>query len=137
MAIIHTPSRDVRNMKPVSSVVFEAWRSLYSFDHGDLKVQAEFVDDTSPDWRMEKVSYAAAYGDKRILAYLFLPKNAKPPYQVMIGFSGGNIFYDAPALRPRISIDSTSSCGAVVPSYTPSTRARSSVVMASRTTLLI
>ena len=93
-AIIHTPSRDVRNMKPVSSAVFEAWRSLYSFDHGDLKVQAEFVDDTSPDWRMEKVSYAAAYGDERILAYLFLPKNAKPPYQVMIGFSGGNIFYE-------------------------------------------
>jgi hypothetical protein len=49
-------------MKPVSSAVFEAWRSLYSFDHGDLKVQAEFVDDASPDWRMEKVSYAAAYG---------------------------------------------------------------------------
>ena len=93
-AIIHPPSRDVRNMKPVSSAVFEAWRSLYSFDHGDLKVQAEFVDDTSPDWRMEKVSYAAAYGDERILAYLFLPKNAKPPYQVMIGFSGGNIFYE-------------------------------------------
>jgi len=93
-AIVRTPSRDVRNMKPVSSVVFEAWRSLYSFDHGDLNVQAEFVDDTSPDWRMEKVSYAAAYGGERILAYLFLPKNAKPPYQVMIGFSGGNIFYE-------------------------------------------
>jgi dienelactone hydrolase len=93
-AVIHTPSRDVRNMKPVSSVVFEAWRSLFSFDHGDLKAQVEFVDDTSPDWRREKVSYAAAYGDERILAYLFLPKNAKPPYQVMIGFSGGNIFYE-------------------------------------------
>src|SRR6185369_273041 len=62
--------------------------------HGNLKVQTEFVDDRSPDWRMEKVSYAAAYGDERIPAYLFLPKNAKPPYQVMIGFSGGNIFYE-------------------------------------------
>jgi len=93
-AVIHTPSRDVRTIKPVSSVVFEAWRSVYSFDHGDLKVQAELADDTSPDWRMEKVSYAAAYGDERILAYLFLPKNTKPPYQAMIGFSGGNIFYE-------------------------------------------
>ena len=93
-AVIPAPTRDVRNIKPVSSAVFEAWRSLYSFDHGDLKVQAEFVDDASPDWRMEKVSYAAAYGDERILAYLFLPKNAKAPYQVMIGFSGGNIFYE-------------------------------------------
>jgi hypothetical protein len=25
--------------------------------------------------------YAAAYGGERIPAYLFLPKNAKPPYQ--------------------------------------------------------
>ena len=50
------------------------------------------MDDTSPEWRMEKVSYAAAYGDERIPAYLFLPKNAKPPYQVMVGFSGSNVF---------------------------------------------
>ena len=57
-------------------------------------MQAESVDDTSPEWRREKVSYAAAYGDERIPAYLFLPKNAKPPYQVMVGFSGANVFYE-------------------------------------------
>ena len=91
---IVAPSRDWRNVKPVSSPVFEAWRSLYSFDHGDLKVQVESVDDTSPDWRREKVSYAAAYGGERIPAYLFLPRNARPPYQVMVGFSGGNVFYE-------------------------------------------
>ena len=91
---IVAPARDWRNVKPVSSQVFEAWRSLYSFDHGDLKAQVESVDDTSPDWRREKVSYAAAYGDERIPAYLFLPKNATPPYQVMVGFSGANVFYE-------------------------------------------
>ena len=37
---------------------------------------------------MEKVSYAAAYGGERIPAYLFLPKNAKPPYQVVVVFPG-------------------------------------------------
>ncbi len=93
-ASVVAPSRDWRNVKPVSSPVFEAWRSLYSFDHGDLKAQAESVDDTSPEWRREKVSYAAAYGNERIPAYLFLPKNAKPPYQVMVGFSGGNVFHE-------------------------------------------
>ena len=51
---IVAPARDWRNVKPVSSQVFEAWRSLYSFDHGDLKAQVESVDDTSPDWRREK-----------------------------------------------------------------------------------
>ena len=91
---IVAPARDWRNLKPVSSQVFEAWRSLYSFDHGDLKAQVESVDDTSPEWRREKVSYAAAYGGERISAYLFLPKNAAPPYQVMIGFSGANVFFE-------------------------------------------
>ncbi len=91
---IVAPARDWRNVKPVSSQVFEAWRSLYSFDHGDLKAQVESVDDTSPEWRRERVSYAAAYGDERIPAYLFLPKNATPPYQVMVGFSGANVFYE-------------------------------------------
>ena len=90
-----TPSfRDPRTAKPASDPVFNAWRSLYSFDHGDLNVQVEATDDAFPDWRMEKVSYRAAYGDERIPAYLFLPRNAAPPYQVMIGFSGGNVFYE-------------------------------------------
>jgi dienelactone hydrolase len=93
-ASIETPSRDVRAIKPVSEEVFEAWRSLYAIDHGNLQVRVESVDDSSPEWRVERVSYAAAYGDERIPAYLFLPKNAKPPYQVLIGFSGSNVFFE-------------------------------------------
>ena len=46
---------------------------------------------------MEKVSYAAAYGGERIPAYLFLPKNGKPPYQVVLGFPGRMRFTSAPA----------------------------------------
>ena len=67
---------------------------LYSFDHGDLNAKVESVDDSSPEWRMEKVSYAAAYGGERIPAYLFLPKNAKPPYQVVVVFPGSNAIYE-------------------------------------------
>jgi eukaryotic-like serine/threonine-protein kinase len=94
-AAIESPSRDPRRAKPVSEPVFQAWRSLlYSFDHGDLKVNVESVDDSSRDWRMEKVSYAAAYGSERIPAYLFLPKNAKPPYQAVVMFPGANAVYE-------------------------------------------
>ena len=82
-ARIDLPSRDLRKAKPVSEPVFEEWRRLlYTFDHADLHAKVEAVDDSSREWRIEKVSYAAAYGDERISAYLFLPKNAKPPYQV-------------------------------------------------------
>ena len=81
-ARIDLPSRDLRKARPVSEPVVEAWRRLlYTFDHADLHAKVEAVDDSSREWRMEKVSYAAAYGDERIPAYLFLPKNGKPPYQ--------------------------------------------------------
>ena len=92
--VIEFPSRDLRNVRPVSQSVVEAWsRLLYSFDHGNLSAKVEAVDDSPPDWRMEKVSYAAAYGGERIPAYLFLPKNAAPPYQVVLGFPGANAIY--------------------------------------------
>jgi dienelactone hydrolase len=93
-AAIELSLRDLRTAKPVGESVFQAWRRLlYSFDHSDLKVQVESVDDSSREWRLEKVSYAAAYGDERIPAYLFLPKNAKPPYQVVVAFPGSWGFY--------------------------------------------
>jgi hypothetical protein len=94
-ASIDFPSRDPRAARPVSEATFEAWRRLlYTFDHGDLHVKMESVDDSSHEWRVEKVSYAAAYGDERVPSYMFLPKNAKLPYQVMVAFSGSTGFYE-------------------------------------------
>jgi hypothetical protein len=64
---------------------------MYSFDHGNLDATVHEVDDASPEWRLERVSYAAAYGDERIPAYLFLPKNASPPYQTVVFFPGSGV----------------------------------------------
>jgi hypothetical protein len=114
-APIDLPSRDLRKARPVSEPVFEAWRHLpYTFDHADLHAEVEAVDDSSREWRIEKVSYAAAYGDERITAYLFLPKNAKPPYQVM----GQLDCISAPAPQRPTSTGTPSLCGAAVPSCT-------------------
>ncbi len=84
-------TRDLRVAKPVSDPVFEAWRSLYSFDHGDLNAKVDSTDDAPLEWRVERVSYPAAYGDERIPAVLFLPKNSRPPYQTVIFFPGSNV----------------------------------------------
>jgi eukaryotic-like serine/threonine-protein kinase len=92
-ARIDLPSRDLRNARPVSEPVFETWRRLlYAFDHAALNAKVEAVDDSSREWRIEKVSYAAAYGGERISAYLFLPKNAKPPYQVMVSWGSAGLY---------------------------------------------
>ena len=105
--VIEFPSRDLRNVRPASEPIVQAWsRLLYSFDHGNLNAKVEAVDDSSPDWRMEKVTYAAAYGGERIPAYLFLPKNARPPYQVVLGFPGANAIYQRSFgdVRDRINL---------------------------------
>jgi dienelactone hydrolase len=85
---VAVPSRDLRNVPPVSEPVFRSWQSMYSFDHGNLAATVEEVDDASPEWRVERVSYAAAYGDERVPAYLFLPKKVSPPYQTVVFFPG-------------------------------------------------
>ena len=33
---------------------------------------------------MEKISFAAAYGNERVLGYLQIPKHATPPYQTIL-----------------------------------------------------
>ena len=39
-------------------------------------------------WKKEKITFDAAYGTERVIAYLFLPKKVLPPYQTVIYFPG-------------------------------------------------
>jgi hypothetical protein len=81
-------SRDYSKEKPADDATFRAFQSFYRYDHTDLKSAVEKVDDSSEFWREETVTFNAAYGGERVIAHLFLPKNAKPPYQTVIWFPG-------------------------------------------------
>ena len=74
--------------QPASDEIFRAYKALHSYDHGELEARVEAVDDGSPFWRLEKVSFRAAYVNERVAAYLFLPKNADPPFQTVVTFPG-------------------------------------------------
>jgi len=52
----------------------------------DSKIEA--VDDSSRDWRRERISFKAAYNNERVIAFLYLPKNVPPPYQTVVHFPG-------------------------------------------------
>ncbi len=78
-------SRDFSKEKPVTDEVFRVYQGFYAYDKGPLDAKSEGVDDSSPYWRKEKVSYLAASGE-RIPAFLFLPRNARPPYQTVVYF---------------------------------------------------
>ncbi|HZR23454.1 MAG TPA: protein kinase [Vicinamibacterales bacterium] len=77
--------RDYTFEKPVSDEIFNVYRQLFTYDKADLR---PVVDSTSDDraWRTERVSFAAAYGNERMAAYVILPTNAKPPYQPIVYF---------------------------------------------------
>ena len=84
-------TRDYTREKPVSDEVFSAYRSLYAYDRTPLDARIERTDDSSPYWRKETVSFAAAYGGERVLAQLYLPKR-EPPYQVVVFFPPSSAF---------------------------------------------
>jgi eukaryotic-like serine/threonine-protein kinase len=91
---LEVPSRDYTKERTVSDEVFRAYARLYAYDKTDLKAVTEAVDDSSEDWRRERITFAAAYGNERVIAYLFLPKHAKPPFQTVIFFPGSNALND-------------------------------------------
>jgi serine/threonine protein kinase/dienelactone hydrolase len=83
-------SRDRRTEKAADDQVFQIYRSLHSYDKTDLKAAVESSDDSSPYWRRENVTFSAAYGNERVIAHLYLPKNTTPPFQVVTLFPGAN-----------------------------------------------
>jgi dienelactone hydrolase len=85
--------RDFSVERPVSDDVFRAYASLYSYDHSELAPTAPVVDDSPRDWRLEKVSFSAAYGGERVPAYLLLPKRSAPPFQTVVYFPGINALH--------------------------------------------
>ena len=51
-----------------------------------LNGEVEEVDDSAEDWTVERITFDAAYGDERMMAFLFLPKRGTPPYQTVVYF---------------------------------------------------
>ncbi|HEY3122910.1 MAG TPA: SUMF1/EgtB/PvdO family nonheme iron enzyme, partial [Thermoanaerobaculia bacterium] len=84
--VIETLSRDYSKETPVPDEIFRIYANLYSYDRTDLRPMIESVDESSQHWRREKITFNAAYGSERVIAYLFLPRNAVPPYQTVIYF---------------------------------------------------
>jgi serine/threonine protein kinase/dienelactone hydrolase len=79
---------DVTTERPVPDSIFAVYKEQFSYDKTDLEPRLESRDETSTDWVKERVTFNAAYGGERIIGVLYLPKNAKPPYQTVIYFPG-------------------------------------------------
>ena len=79
---------DFYKEKPVSEAIFQVYKEQFLYDKTDLNARLEARDESSEDWIYERITFDAAYGNERIIANLFLPKNTPPPYQTVIYFPG-------------------------------------------------
>jgi formylglycine-generating enzyme required for sulfatase activity/predicted esterase len=78
--------RDYAREQPVAENVFRVYRDLYAYDQTPLNPVIGATDDREADWIKQRITFDAAYGGERMAAYLFLPRNAGPPYQTIVHF---------------------------------------------------
>ena len=81
-------SIDYRNAQSVSNEVYEVYRRQMVYAPSEVDANVESIDDTPEEWVREHVTIDAGYEDERFSLHIFLPKNASPPYQPLIFFTG-------------------------------------------------
>jgi hypothetical protein len=84
--------RDYLSERPVSDEIFEVYRRLYAYDAtaiNDEVVTREEVE----NWTREEIELDAAYGDERLTVFLYLPRDAEPPYRPIVYFPGSSAIY--------------------------------------------
>ena len=75
--------------KAVPYETFLVFAEQYRYERMPLNAKEEQTWD-EPYWKKIKVTFDAAYNKERMTAYLFLPKNAAPPFQTMVFFPASN-----------------------------------------------
>jgi len=84
-------ARDFAKAKPVSDEVFQAYKTMYSYDRNPLNAMSEGIVESTADWTKEKISIDAGYGNERLPVFLFLPKNVHPPFQTVLFFPSARV----------------------------------------------
>lgn len=84
--------RDYRKEKPVDDKTFAFFLTQFSYDKTPLNEKLETTLDRE-NWTIEKITFDAGYNDERMQLYLYLPKNAAPPYQPVLFFGGSGDLY--------------------------------------------
>jgi len=84
---VDMPFRDFLNEPIVSDEIFAVYLNQYRYDKKDLNAQIEETIEEG-DYIRQRITFDAAYGGERMMAYLFLPKSGTPPFQTVIFFPG-------------------------------------------------
>lgn len=91
-----TRSYDYRDAERIGDEVFEAYRARYDYDPADLDARIEEREEGRGEWVREKVTMNAAYGNARIIAYIYLPRAVEPPFQTVVYFPHDGVWHSPP-----------------------------------------
>jgi formylglycine-generating enzyme required for sulfatase activity/cephalosporin-C deacetylase-like acetyl esterase len=89
--LLHKPSTVDPNRR-VPDEMYATYARFFETRPVPLEPHVESTDESPRHWVRQKVSYAAGYGGERVTAWLYLPKSARPPYQVVIQMGGASTF---------------------------------------------
>jgi dienelactone hydrolase len=81
--------RDYSKETPCSDEEYQIIKRQFGYDRTPLNAVVEEAGDNSPFWRQEKITFDAAYGSEKVIAYLFIPRAVEPPYQAVVYWPGG------------------------------------------------
>lgn len=97
--------RDYRKEKPVDDKTFSLYLNQFVYDKKPLEPKVEETLERD-SWKVEKITFDAGYNNERMQAWIYLPKDAKPPYQTVIFFPGSGDIYRREFVPDRVvSID--------------------------------
>jgi eukaryotic-like serine/threonine-protein kinase len=88
---VKSMARDFAKFKPATDDVFRAYQLLYAYAKTPLHATVDGTVGETVDWREEKVEFDTGYRGERMAAYLFLPKNVRPPYQTVLFFPSARV----------------------------------------------
>ena len=99
---------DSTQQKPFGEDAWQTWQGLLAYEkERALEARVEWTDDSFPSWRMEKVTFTAAYADERVTAYLFLPRSVAPPWQVVVFWPGAYAGLSSSSQDGRNTLDTS------------------------------
>ena len=96
IAVFDRARRNFRAEPSASDDTFAQFLRMHRYPSAPLDARIEKTL-TAPDGQtiVERATFTAPYPGERVIAYLWLPKDAKPPYQTVIIFPGADALWPA------------------------------------------
>ena len=88
-----TPMREYAIPAPITEDAFALLRGTYAYDPTPLDAEVVRENDALPVYRRQTVELKTAYGNERMQVHLLIPRDVTPPYQSVIWFPGGDVYF--------------------------------------------